>query len=130
MPLRYVPGLKKGRAGTTGHLLGRVEVTPASPALILGPAPMGATGLFISSRELRTMTLYINVSLSEHGVLETKRQIQTIGLRAHATELMYVDATYLQAKAMEQWPDLEWRVEHVRAGRYIVKGGRDLHAHR
>ena len=48
--------------------------------------------------------------------------MQTVELRAHATELVYGDAAYLQGKAMEQWPDLEWRIEHFRTGRYVLKG--------
>ncbi len=69
------------------------------------------------------MTLYIKgAPLSELGILEKTTEIQTVELRAHATELVYGDAAYLQGLAQEQWPDLEWRIEHVRTGRYVVKG--------
>ena len=39
--------------------------------------------------------------------------MQTVELRAHATELVYGDAAYLQGKAQEQWTDLDWQIEHV-----------------
>jgi hypothetical protein len=68
------------------------------------------------------VTRYIKAPLSELGVLEKTEELRTVELRAHATELLYGDAAHLQGLAAEQWPDLDWRIEHVRTGRYIVKG--------
>lgn len=70
------------------------------------------------------MTRYIKALLSELGILEESEEMRAVELRAHATEFVYGDAAHLQSLAAEQWPDLDWRIEHVRTGRYIVKGKR------
>lgn len=68
------------------------------------------------------MAFYINVPLSADGIADTKGKVEKVELRAHATELIYGDATYLQVVAQERWPDCVWRIEHVRTGRYVVRG--------
>ena len=68
------------------------------------------------------MTFYIRVALSKDGIVGTKGKIERTDMRAHASELIYGDAAYLQGVAQEQWPDLAWRIEHVRTSKYVVKG--------
>ncbi len=59
-----------------------------------------------------SLTFYIRVPLSEYGVAEMKGKVERIDTRAHASELIYGDAAYLQGLAQEQWPELNWRIEH------------------
>ncbi len=48
--------------------------------------------------------------------------MQRVDSRAHATELLYGDAAYLQGAAQEQWSDLDWQIINVRTRRFVVKG--------
>lgn len=68
------------------------------------------------------MPFYIKVPLSAHGVSEEMGNVQMVDTRAHASELLYGDAAYLQGLAQQRWPDLDWAIQHVRTAKYIVKG--------
>jgi hypothetical protein len=48
--------------------------------------------------------------------------LDKVELRAHATEMIYGDAAYLQGLVQERWPDCTWRIEHVRTRKYVVRG--------
>ncbi len=48
--------------------------------------------------------------------------MQRVDSRAHATELLYGDAAYLQGAAQEQWPELDWYIVHVGIRKFVVKG--------
>ena len=68
------------------------------------------------------MAFYLNVRLSDLGVVDTKGNIEKVELRAFATELIYGDAAHLQGIAQERWADCTWRIEHVRTRKYVVRG--------
>ena len=68
------------------------------------------------------MTVYLRVPLSKEGIADVKGTIERVELRAYATELIYGDAAYFQGVAEEQWPDIVWKIEHVRTRKYVVKG--------
>ena len=68
------------------------------------------------------MTFFLNVPLDKNRLPDTAGEVRRVETRAHATELVYSDASHLKGIAEERWPDIEWRVEHVRTGRFIVKG--------
>ena len=68
------------------------------------------------------MAFYLNVPLLEHGIADTTGPLEKVELRHFATELIYGDAAYLQGVAQERWSDVDWRIEHVRTRKYVVKG--------
>ena len=68
------------------------------------------------------MTLFLNVPLGKDGLSDTAAEVRSVETRAHASELVYSDALHFKGIADERWPDIEWRVEHVRTGRFVVKG--------
>ena len=68
------------------------------------------------------MAFYLNVPLSDLGLADTKGNIKKVELRHFATELIYGDAAYLQGVAQERWSDVDWRIEHVRTRKYVVRG--------
>ncbi len=64
----------------------------------------------------------IRVPVSQHGIVEDTDKMQRVDSRAHATELLYGDAAYLQESAQEQWPALDWYILQVRTRKFVVKG--------
>lgn len=72
---------------------------------------------------MREPIFYIKIPLAEHGIPEEMTgAIERVELRAHATELVYGEATYIQELAQKRWPELEWKIEYVRTARYVVRG--------
>ena len=55
-------------------------------------------------------SFYLSVPLSEDGIAEDMGKMQRVDSRAHATELLYGDAAYLQGAAQEQWSDFDWYI--------------------
>jgi hypothetical protein len=68
------------------------------------------------------MPFYIKVPLSEDGLIDTNGKLQKVETRAHASELVYSDAAHAKGVADEMWPGITWRIEHVRTGKFVVKG--------
>lgn len=68
------------------------------------------------------MAFYLKVPLSEHGIADLEGNLDRVELRAHATEMIYGDAAYLQGLVQERWPDCTWRIEHARTRKYLVRG--------
>jgi hypothetical protein len=68
------------------------------------------------------MPFYIKVPLSHGGYANTNGQIESVQSRAHASELLYGDAAHAKGLADRMWPEIVWRIEHARTGRFIVKG--------
>ena len=68
------------------------------------------------------MTFFLSIPLNKQGLPNTSAEVRKVETRAHATELIYSDALHFKGIADERWPDIEWRVEHVRTGRFVVKG--------
>jgi len=42
--------------------------------------------------------------------------------RSNATEVVYGDAQFLQQRAAEGWPELDWEIEKVSENKHIVIG--------
>lgn len=68
------------------------------------------------------MPFYINVPLSGRAIAEERGNIRTVDSLAQASELLYGDAAYIRGVAQERWPGLRWKVERVRAAKYVVTG--------
>ncbi len=68
------------------------------------------------------MPFYVKVPLSEDGLIDTNGEFQRVDTRAHASELVYSDAAHAKGIADELWPGVAWRIEHVRTGKFVVKG--------
>lgn len=57
-----------------------------------------------------------------YGTAEDLRKVHKVESLAHASELLYGNAAYLQGLAQERWPNLDWNLQHVRTRMYVVKG--------
>jgi hypothetical protein len=70
---------------------------------------------------LREMTDYIKAELDSNGIAVLSGQLEKVDERVTASRLSCGDAQFFQRKAFEHWPDFDWKIEDVGAGRYLVK---------
>jgi hypothetical protein len=68
------------------------------------------------------MTSYIKAPLGSDGIVVMRGRMEKVEGRANATEVVYGDADFLQQRAYEQWPGLDWQIEKVNENKYVVKG--------
>ncbi len=68
------------------------------------------------------MTFYIRAPLSPDGVVVMRGKMEKVEGRSNATEVVYGDAQFLQQRAAEGWPELDWEIEKVSENKHIVIG--------
>lgn len=68
------------------------------------------------------MTFYIKAPLDSDGIVVTRGIMEKVEDRASATKVVYGDASFLEGRAYEQWPDLDWKIEEVGDQKYFVYG--------
>jgi hypothetical protein len=66
------------------------------------------------------MTAYIRVPIDSDGVVAPRGQMEKVEVRADATEVVYGDAAFLQERAYEGWPELDWQILKVAPNKYVV----------
>ncbi len=50
----------------------------------------------------------------------TRGKMEKVEGRANAAQVVYGDADFLQRRAFEQWPDLDWQIEKIGDKKYVV----------
>lgn len=68
------------------------------------------------------MTSYVKAPLGPDGIVELRGKMEIVEERTSATHLVYGDATFLQGKAYDGWPDVDWQIERIDDKKYIIKG--------
>jgi hypothetical protein len=75
---------------------------------------------FPGGRKGSPMAYYLKAPLGPDGIVVTRGKIEKVEGRASATEVVYGDADFLQRRAFEQWPDLDWQIEKIGDKKYVV----------
>ena len=66
------------------------------------------------------MTFYIKAPLSGE-VVSLRGKLEKVEGRTNATEVKKADAEYLREQAQGGWRNLNWEIEELPSGKYIVK---------
>ena len=67
------------------------------------------------------MQFYLQVPPTEDSTAQ-RGKVEKVDSRFRASEMIYGDAAYFQRLAQDEWPEFDWRIEHARTAKYVVKG--------
>jgi hypothetical protein len=68
------------------------------------------------------MPIYVKAPLGPDGVVLNQGEMELVGSRSDATEMVFGDADFLEGNAYEARPDLKWQKEKVDNKKYVVRG--------